>query len=127
LTDSRATGPFGAAAGYIPGNSCGSTCCLYAASGWVQSGMWCSTNTPGACGVYPISQTAGNPCLWNLSTYCWNGFATMMPQFWIGPSDLVKFQGHCNYACGFVGSGKGGYTTSCSCINITYSFTTVSE
>ena len=128
VTDTRQTSPFGtlSATGFC--TSCGTTCGALGIQAQVQTGMWCVSNNPGGCGVYTYSQqAAGVPSMTALCSGCWQGFATMAPQFWIGPSDLVKFMSHCNIACGFVGQGKGGYNGSCNCTNVTYSFTTVSE
>jgi hypothetical protein len=107
---------------------CGTICtgCLFAIQSQVQYGTWCNSGSLVAgCGVSNQS-TFAMPYV-NPTVSGWSGFATIMPQFWIGPSDLVKWQGHCNIGCYYVPQGKGGYAGVCSCVNVMYSFTTVSE
>lgn len=124
LSDYRATSPMPYCM-YLC-TYCGTTCCVYVMQAQVQHGTWCGTGSYSAgCGVAGPSGSSspyGNP-----PTSGWMGYATMMPQFWIGPSDLVKWQSHCNIACYNIPQGKGGYGGACQCVNVTYSFTTVSE
>ena len=125
LTDYRATSPYPICV--AAATSQGTTCGAYTIQGWIQNGMVCGQQTYSAgCGLATQSTTNFScfGCLCVSSIY---GFATMVPQFWIGPSDLVKYQSHYNIGFGFVAQGKGGYNNSCQCINVTYSFTTVSE
>jgi hypothetical protein len=125
LTDYRTTSAFPICTSQCTysGTSCGSM----AIQGFVMNGMGCGAQTYTAgCGAASISATYF-PCLLRTDCAYYPGFATMLPQFWIGPSDLVKYQSHCNIAYGYVSQGKGGYQASCQCINVTYSFTTVSE
>ena len=109
--------------------SSGTTCNGYAVAmnAPVQHGTWCGPGASGSagCGVsYPSLYSI--PYGGSVSNG-WQGYATIMPQFWIGPSDLVKWQGPCNIGCYIVPQGKGGYASTCQCVNVMYSFTTVSE
>jgi hypothetical protein len=59
------------------------------------------------------------------------GTFSVQPQFWMGPSDSIRMYVNSGLTCCscFIGQGKGGYGTNCSCSSVltAYSFTLVSE